>query len=211
MPSLMELLESDLGAGETKTASQNYSPSAGDDVSIEKIATQLGLFGSTEKVAESKEEKKEEKREEKEEHEEKKASLTGVEGLFNALFPGDALGGTAKTASDEQITKEAADEQAVGARTYDHFAARFDQRIEKLAYAALSGDASAQHDPEAPNHLPNNKPERDAGGHAVDTTPHYTNEIKPENSKAVVGREGSGGNVKAAALRKQLLLAALQG
>ena len=124
------------------------------------------------------------------------------------MFPNDALGGATKHASE--MTKEAAAEEALGARTFDHYSDRFDQRIEKLAYAALSGDASGG-DPEAPNHIPNDKGMRDAGGGKINTTPHVTDEIKPENSAAVVGREGAGGNVKAAAVRKHLILGMLEG
>ena len=49
--SLMELLEGDLGAGSVKTASA-VTLTPGDDVSIEKIAQQLGLFGDSTKTAE---------------------------------------------------------------------------------------------------------------------------------------------------------------
>jgi hypothetical protein len=209
--SLMELLETDLGAGSVKTAGVAVPTfNLGDDVSIEKIAHQLGLFGDSEKVAEFPPKKDDDKEDDDKKDDKKnpfaKEAAAGYGGLFETLFPTDSLGGATKVASE--LTKEAAAEEALGARTFDHYAERFDQRMGKLAFSWLKGWKKC--DGEATNQVDNNKGQRDAGGGPINTAPHITNEIKPENGGAVVGREGSGGNVKAAAVRQHLLLSSLE-
>lgn len=208
---LMDLLEGDLGA--TKVASAAPQLSAADDVSIEKIAAELGLFTDSDTKVASSDKKDDKKDEDKKEDGnpfakkdgEKCASVEGIGGLFESLFPTDTLGGATKVAS---MSKEAAAEEALGSRTFDHYAARWDQRIEKLAMGSLLGWAKGKLQG---NRVPNDEAARSAGGGPIDTTPHITNEIKPENGGAVVGREGAGGNVKAAAFQKHLLLSQLEG
>jgi len=101
--------------------------------------------------------------------------------LYNDLFP-----------------KIAAYEEAVGARAFDHFAARVDARLEKIAEAAISDDSTP------PQQLPNNK----AGGNAsINTTPQIDNELPAEKGQAVVGEEEQ---KKVAAVRKHMLLAMLE-
>jgi hypothetical protein len=195
MATLQELVMGDgIFGGSEKVAS--VAQDQGDEASISKIAAELGLFGSDAAPAAS--------HEEAGESVEKLASSGSFEGLYASMFPGDELGGATKVASEEE--KVAAAEEALGARTWDHFAARFDARIEKLAYEALKGSAHKS-DVEAPNHMPNNKV-HSAG--AIDTTPHVTDSVKDTSPEGGVGKYEQK-HVKAAALRKQMLLGMLEG
>lgn len=194
MPTLRELLEQDGFVGE-KTASETKTAGA-DDQSVADLAASLGLFGET-KVAE--EDKKEDapakKEEEKEDEGEKTAS---IDGLFDSLFPSEAPA-SEKTAEE----KTAAAEEARGARSFEHFADRFDARVEKLASAALQG--SAYKDSQPTNHLPNNKV---TSGEKINTkSTSVQDEVKAKNDAATVGHfEQKHANV----LRKHLLLSQLE-
>lgn len=208
MPTLQELLMSDvMGSTQTKTAAAAPAQ-AGDDASLEKIAMELGLFSDSEaapaaKTAAATTSEVLAAAEAAAAPAEKVAS-EGFGGLYESLFPDDSLGGSVKTAEEEKIAAE----EALGARTWDHFAARFDARIEKLAYAALSGSAH-KGDTEAPNHIPNNKGQRDAGGGAINTTPSVEDSVKDLHPEGGVGKYEHGH--KTAAVRKQMLLAMLDG
>lgn len=195
MPTLKELLESDMGASE-KTAAANNTDAGADDVSIEKIALSLGLFADTEKVAED--DDKDDKDDKKEEKKEEKTAST-MTGLFNALFPEDAPAAAEKTASE----KVAESEEARGARTFEHFSDRFDSRIEKLATGVLSG-GSVHKDAQPTNHFPNNK----APDGAINTkTTHTEDNVKAKNDAATVGHFEQ---KHASAVRKHLLLSQLE-
>jgi len=218
MPTLRDFLSSDAPTFQTKTASED---------SIDKLAAELGLWdGDSTKVAEfppmkaEGKKKEEEEEEEEEEGHHKKASLQGIDGLYDSLFPDDMLGGV-KTAAEMGLDKEAALQEALGASAHVTFQARFDDRMAKLAYAALSGGQVAGHDSEHPNHVPNDKGAKGNGGKPLDLSPEYSAELHPESSSAVVGKEewSTGHNeidshmAKKAALarRKQFLLAQLEG
>ena len=215
MPTLKDLLEGDLGAsGSTKTASAQ--PQQEPD-GIDKLAMQLGLFGDVteteEKVASDDEEKEEEKKEDEKKDEgkgenpfaKKEASAAGAMGdLYSTIFGEDDLGET-KTAEE---VKTAAYQEALGGRAYDHFAVRFDKRIEKIASDMASG--ASQDARVFPQTLPTNKGQRDGGGQKIDTTPQVQDqEMKVENSPAVVGKEEHK-TAMAAAIRKHTLLSPLE-
>jgi len=217
MPTLRDFLSSDAPTFQTKTASED---------SIDKLAAELGLWdGDSTKVAEfppmkAEGKKKEEEEEEEDEGHDKKASLHGIDGLFGSLFPNDILGGV-KTAAEISFDKEAAVQEALGAAAHKTCQARFDDRMSKIAYSALSGGQVAGHDSEHPNHVPNDKGAKGNGGKTLDLSPQYSTELHPESSSAVVGKEewSTGHNeidshmAKKAALarRKQFLLAQLEG
>lgn len=215
MPTLQELLMDDvLGSTQTKTAS--VAAPASDDASLEKIAMELGLWGdsapaaaapASEKVAGATTSEVLAAAAAAQNAGEPSEKVAGFGGLYSSMFPDDTLGGEVKTAEEEKVAAE----EALGARTWDHFAARFDARIEKLAYAALAGSAHKR-DVEAPNHLPNNKPQRDAGGGAINTTPSVEDSVKDLHPEGGVGEyEQEHADHKTAAVRKQMLLAMLEG
>lgn len=162
MPSLQEMLDEELGLGSEKVAS------AQDD-DIQSLALAAGLFTKEASEEEGDEEEK------KEEKEEKKASDFGMASLFDSMFPEDALSET-KTAAE----KEAAEyEDRLGARSYDYFASRFDQRIEKMAAEALSANS------EPPQQLENNKANTNK---KIDTgSTSVQNEVKAHNDASTVG------------------------
>jgi hypothetical protein len=190
MASLQEILERDLNLGEEKTASVNSAASADDD-EIMKLASELGLDKAAED--EEKEDKEEEKEEEDEDEGEEKKSSAEMGSLYNDLFPEDSdLGGSTKTAEESKLAEY---QENMGARTFDHFAARFDARIEKIAVDALTGGATIS-SPKAsvggdkgteesipPQGLPSNKI----------TTPIavknivVTDEVKAKNDEKTVG------------------------
>jgi hypothetical protein len=189
MASLQEILERDLGLVEEKTASVKSVAQADDD-EIQKLAAELGL----EKAAEDEEkEEKEEEKEEKEEEGEEKKSAAEMSSLYNDLFPEDAdLSGSTKTAEESKL---AAYQEDMGARTFDHFAARFDARIEKIAVDALTGGATIS-SPKAsvegdksteesipPQTMPSNKITTPVNTKAI----VVTDEVKAKNDEKTVG------------------------
>ena len=202
MPSLQEILEGDLNLGGTeKIASQGVDAFEGDS-DMEKIASELGLFGDSEEVVET----------------EKVAAVHGIDGLYNELFPEDDLS-EEKTA---QECKVAAAEEQLGAMAYEVFAGRFDQRIEKIAADILSGDATVSapkasisgdnpHGDSRPGQTqPGNRPSN--AEQAIDTDPEVTNLLPPQSGAMVTGDEQTGESAtekaaSIAAFRKHLLLA----
>lgn len=226
--SLQDILLADLGAGagsvKTAAAAAASAPATTGDTDIEKLAASLGLFqpttadttgaaataGAVKTAAEEEAEKKKKEEEEKDKGKhppfgEKMAGLE-VGGLYESLFGGSPHALTAP------LDKTAAAEEALGARARDYFESRFAQRVEKVAYAALSGSPH-KGDSQPPNHLPDNKASRDAGGGPINTAPVIDNQITPANTGATVGKEGAGGSVnvktaEAECLRKHLLISA---
>ena len=184
MPTLEEILNNSLGLGSESTQEKTAAQEPVD--AIEKLAMELGLddsdTGSTPQT--------------------KEAEMS-LNNLYNDLFPEDAplnkiTSADEQVSNQEELEKIAAYEEAVGARAFDHFAARVDARLEKIAEAAISDDSTP------PQQLPNNK----AGGNAsINTTPQIDNELPAEKGQAVVGEEEQ---KKVAAVRKHMLLAMLE-
>lgn len=216
--SLQDLVMQDL-LGSTKTAAAAPAPAASvtfDDDSMAKVAMELGLFSDAEPAAAAGSEKVAMTTTEAIAAAEAArgtgdvaaaadkvaAAGGGFTDLYGAIFPDDAPV-IEKTAEEE---KNAA-EEALGARTWDHFAARFDQRIEKLAYAALSGSPH-KGDSQPPNHLPDNKAQRDAGGGAIDSTPQITDSVKDTSPEGGVGKYEQ--KHASLAFRKHLLMSQLE-
>lgn len=191
MPTLQELFEEGEFGATTKTASAQSA----DLNDMDQLALSLGLLGDmgSEKVAAEEEE-------EEEEEEEKKASFNG--GLHSLLFPDSPVGSHEKTAAE----KLAAEEESLGAATYDMFSSAVDSFVEKLAMEALAGNPHG--DSQAVNHLPNNKP-ADAS-QAINTDPTFTDEVKATNDKRTVGHYEQK-TAAALAFQKQLLLAQMNG
>jgi len=216
MTTLQQLVEEDLGMTE-KTAAQVNA--AGEDASLEKLASAIGLdLDFEEKTAADgeeasfppkKEEEEEEEGEEKEEEgEEEKTSSAdlGLEGLFGDFFPEDSLG-EVKVASEEKL---AADYQEyLGACSFDKFAERWDKRIEKIATDMSTG--TLHEEAEVPQQLENNR--APAAEQAIDTTPQVTDEVKKEDDERTVGDYDhvQHNQMKTAAMRKAALLAQLEG
>lgn len=210
MANLMELLAQDMGAGSTKVAS---AETAGDDILA--LASELGLGFDFDKEAgededeDDKDDKKEEKKEEKKDDEGKapfggevKAAAAGLGDLFGELFPDEAPL-TVKTAEQEKVAAE----EALGARTWDYFAARFDNRIEKLAAEMIlkAAEEGVQVDSTPPQAFENNKV---VSSKPMDTTPAVTDEMKAKNTPHTVGTESQ--KTAAAALRKHFLLSQIE-
>ena len=193
MPTLEEVLNGQLDAGQTKQVEKTASAVTETD-EIEKLAMEIGLGESkTETSPQTQSMTKE----------------AEMKSMYEELFPEDAaisekVASAAVATVTEDQEKVAAAEMALGARAYDHFQDRLQVRLEKLAADAISQGA------EPPQAQPNNK----SGGNApIDTTPQVTNELPAENGPAVVGKEENRAGamqVKAAAVRKQMLLAQLE-
>lgn len=205
MPSLQELLESDLD-GSTKTAAA--AATHNDLDGMDKIAMQLGLLGvGTEKKAEEEGKKDDEgKKDEKKDDDgddagEKSAALGSGGDLHSLLFPESDLSGSAEKTAEE---KRAAAEEAMGARAYDQFSRVVDQFVEKLASEVISGNPHGDSQPN--NRLPNNKP-GDAS-QAIDTKPVVTDNVKAKNDASTVGHFEQK-TAAAQALRKHFILSAL--
>ena len=233
-PTLQELVEADFGAGSEKTAAAaGAAPAAvaGADDGLAKLAQELSMgdllggdagaagaaageagaaaaggeagaaAGGSEKVA---------------------SIDSGLGGLFDDVFPDDALGGgSQKVASAEDLAQE-----ALGAASYDAFADRFGMRVEKMAAEVMSGSATVSsptasigdgnpHGDSRPAQTqPQNRP-ADAGN-AIDTSPQVDNQLPPQKGDHVTGSEQQGEDAteKAAAayaFRKHLLLSQMQG
>jgi len=212
MATLQELLESDFGASQTKTASAGRRQ---NDDEIEKLAAELNLGDLFGKSAMDKEEKEEEEEEEKEE---KKAGFHGgLPDLYNTLFPSDG-DLTIKTAEQE---KNAAEEN-LGSRAYDYFGAQWDRRIEKLAADVLTGaatissstaaghDGAVQEDSTPPQTQADNKPA--GAGSAINTkSTVVTDNVKAKNDDETVGHFEQKSAAMNLAMRKAFLMSQLEG
>ena len=209
MPTLHEILANDFGVEqEVKTASV-----AGND-EIDALAARYGFdfakVASDDKDADDKGKKEDEG---EEEGEDKKASM-GLSSYFNTLFPEDC--DMSKTA--EELEKVAY-EETLGARAYDHFADRWDMRIEKIASSLLSGSVSvaaptgADHDGNVhkdltiPQASKTNRPAN--AGEKINTTPSYTDEIHSHDDARTVGHLEQK-HAEDLAMRKALILAQLE-
>lgn len=152
-----------------------------------------------------KDDKKEDKKQDDEES--KKEASMSLENLFNTLYPEDS--DLSKTASE--IEKEAMDE-AIGARAFDHFAQRFDNRITKIA-AELKNSAGTGagigEDASFPQELERDSDPKDQN--AIGTDSKESGEVAAE--KAERGTPASGefsGDKLAMAMRKVMLQNALK-
>lgn len=175
MPTLQEILENDMGLGNEKVASVEAASE------IDRLASELGIdVGADETV--------------------KTAGVDheSLNNLYSTLFPED-MGYAEKTAEEEKVAYE----HDLGARSYDYFAAHWDNRIEKIAEEIMA------HDDHIPQAFPNNKP---ADAHEpIDTHPMVTDAISAEDGDHVVGHyEQKTAAIMDAAIRKQMLLSQLE-
>lgn len=178
MPTIQEIVEQDLNM--EKGASDSSHVDA--DPAMTKIAQELGLDDETEA-----------------DNNEKTAGATNMDSLYSELFPEDVA--VEKTAGEEKLAAE----EMLGARAYDYFADRMDQRIIKLAADSISEDSEPE------QQLDNNKP-ADAD-EMIDTDPMYTDEVDKGDDERVVGHyrdDEEKMQVKAAAMRKMVLLQGLE-
>jgi len=210
MPTLQEILANDFGVEQVKTASVQGSEE------IDSLAARYGFdFAKVASDDKDEDDKKGDKdKEEGEDKEEKKASM-GLSSYFNSLFPED--GELNKTA--EEMEKVAYEEN-LGARAYDHFAARLDRRLDKLASAVLSGNASVgastsaapegsvHKDLTIPQASKTNRPAN--AGDKIDTSPSYTDEIHSHDDARTVGHLEQK-HAEDLAMRKALILSQLEG
>lgn len=206
MPSLKDLLEGDFGVEQVKTASAGSSE-------IDELAARYGFDFA--KTASEHEDEESEEKEEKEEHFADKKASAGLSAYFSEIFPEDD--DLSKTA--EELEKVAYEEN-LGARAYDHFAARWDRRIEKIASHVLSGSSGvcaptgADHDGNAhtedltiPQANETNRPRN--AGEKIDTTPSYTDEIHSHDDARTIGHLEQK-HAEDLAMRKALILSQLE-
>jgi hypothetical protein len=187
MPTLEDFLNDDLGVSQSKQVEKTASAESDE---IEKLAMEIGLVDAkTEPTSKPSVQTKE-----------AQMSMTSI---YDDLFPEDvALNKVASQEDAGEFEKLAAVEEALGAKTYDFFQERFDARITKLAEESIAQGS------EPPQQLPNNKK---GGNSMIHTDPQIDNELPPEAGQAVVGKEESRQmQVKAAAVRKHMLLAQLE-
>jgi hypothetical protein len=182
MPTLEEILNENLGNVNGKQENEKTASTADVTDELEKLALELGLV---------------ETETETEPQQTKEAEMS-LSKLYDDLFPEDVtLNEKVASVEDDSMEKQAAYEEAVGARAYDYFSARVDARLEKIAEAAMSEDS------EPAQQLENNK----AGGNsAIGTSPKVHNDLPADSGPEVVGKEQQ----KAAALRKHMLLSMLE-
>lgn len=213
MPTLQEMLLNDFGVEQNvKTA----SASAGSE-EIDALAARYGFdFAKTASDDKDEDDKGGDKdKEEAKDEDEKKASV-GLSAYFNTLFPED--GDLNKTA--EELEK-VAHEENLGARAYDHFAARWDRRVEKIASEVLSGsatisastaadhDGSVHQDPTIAQAGKTNRPAN--ASDKINTSPVYTDEIHSKDDARTLGHlEQKHAAVSDMAMRKALILAQLE-
>lgn len=198
MPTLQELLNDDLGIsmGSEKVASEGASVTS--DPEISNLAESMGLFGGVE-----------------DEQQEKTAGVNEMNSLYNDLFPEDLE----MTKEASELEKEAA-EEALGARSFEVFADRFERRIEKMA-SELSGNATVSAgvangaeknphgDPKAPQALPDNDP-ASTGEKIPSTNTVVTDEITGKQETKTVGEIEQQKTAMDYAVRKMLLMSQLE-
>jgi hypothetical protein len=199
MPTLRDMIASDFGVEEVKTASADASSE------IDALAARYGFDFAKTASEDKKEEEKEEKEEEKED---KVASAFGLDSYFSECFPED--GALNKTA--EELEKVAYQEN-LGARAYDHFSARWDNRVEKLAaecYKLANSEANVHEDPTIPQAFPTNRPSNASS--KIDTKPEVTDEIHSKDDARTVGHlQQKSASLHDLAMRKALILSQLEG
>ena len=211
MPTLQEMLLNDFGVEQNvKTA----SASAGSE-EIDALAARYG-FDFAKTASEDKDEDDKGGDKDKEEDEDEKKASVGLSAYFNTLFPED--GDLNKTA--EELEK-VAHEENLGARAYDHFASRWDRRIEKIASEVLSGsatiaastaadhDGSVHQDPTIAQAGKTNRPAN--ASDKIDTSPVYTDEIHSKDDARTLGHlEQKHAAVSDMAMRKALIMSQLE-
>lgn len=179
MPTIQEIVESDLNMEKGASDSSHVD----NDPNMTKIAQDLGLYSEDESAANENE---------------KTAGVSNMDSLYNELFPEDALD---KTAGEEKVAAE----EAIGARAYDYFANRMDQRITKMASESISQDSEPE------QQLESNKPAY--ADEMIDTDPEITDEVSRGDDERVVGHyrdDESKMQQKAAAMRKAILIQSLE-
>lgn len=206
MPTLQEILESDLGAAGQTSMNKEASAIVGEPDEIEKLAMEIGIIDSdiTEPAAG-----------ELNPQGQTKEAKMGLESLYSGMF-GEEVAPAAVIEKVAELNKEAAEvEEAMGKAAYDAFQNHVDIMITKMATEKIAEGQTVDHgsDAEAPRAMDNNRV--DAGGAAINTKAvSVDNEIKPENGGAVVGAEKAqahgDGELKMAAYRKHLLLTQLE-
>lgn len=200
MPTLRDMIASDFGVEEVKTAGVEASSE------IDALAARYGFDFAKTAGEEEKEDSKEDKKED--EKEDKLASAFGLDSYFNECFPED--GALNKTA--EELEKVAF-EETLGARAYDHFAARWDNRIEKLAadvFKFANSEANVHEDPTISQAFPTNRPAN--ASNKIDTSPEYTDEIHSKDDARTIGHlQQKSASLHDLAMRKALILSQLEG
>jgi hypothetical protein len=221
MPSLQEILESDLGLGaqeSVKTASEHESE-ASDNAQIEKLAMELGLADDDSTGADS----TSQTQNQNVSGHSKEASMS-LDSLYADMFPGDSdvIGGlNEKTASENGgMSKEAAArEERIGRAAFDSFSSCVDAHLDKIAEelagsATIDMDADPEEEPDQT--MASNKP--GDSDEPIDTTPMVTDMVTAKNDastsgayaqKAPAGMGEQKSEVKQAAVRKHLLLLAM--
>lgn len=190
MPTLEEILNENLGLVEQPKQEKVASVAELDE--IEKLAAEIGLVETGSQLEPT--------------SETKEAQMT-MSSLYDELFPEDSgLGKVASVSDEVEQTEEekvaAAYESALGARAFDYFQERVDERITKLAAEAIS------HGAEHPQQLPNNKK---GDNDAIDTAPESAGDLKAENKPESVGKyEDRSSQIKAAAVRKYLIASMIE-
>ena len=134
--------------------------------------------------------------------------------IYSELFPEDAPQ-SEKVAEEEKV---AAYQEALGARAYDFFAARFDARMNKIAGEVMSqvsldaAPAIMQPAAAAPQRIPNSQdPVGDKAPMTpapVGATPYSVAAGAEHGAEGQVGREEQ--QKMAAAIRKHFIIAAMQ-
>src|SRR5512135_718275 len=138
MPTLEEILNEGLGVADGKQGTEKTASAVQETDEIEKLALELGLADAAPTA----------------EPQQTKEAEMSLSKIYENLFPDDAaLDKVASAGSPTQteLEKQAAYEEALGARAYDYFADRVNARIEKLAEASMSEDSTPV------QALPNNK------------------------------------------------------
>lgn len=221
MPTIQEILDNDLGLGSEQSQEKVASQSELDhstDSEIEKLAAEVGLFGS------QPEESSSTSKEQLTGHS-KEASMS-LENIYTDLFPGDAdvISGSQEkvAAADTQgLSKEAAaQEERIGELSYDYFQTFVGSHLNKMA-EELTGDATIStksvDDSQPGQTMANNEPNN--SDKPVNTTPVITDHVKAEEKAPYVSGDehqkqppaaASHSELKEAAVRKHLLMAELQ-
>jgi len=176
MATLKELLEGDLNIGTSeKTASVHSSSKSAINDEIDKLALSLGFDfnkmaqedeASKEDKAEYKKEDSKEYKKEDEKEENKKEASMSLAHLFNTLYPEDSQ--LNKTAAE--VTKEA-QEEAIGARAFEHFNERFSNRMAKVASELKTSTGTGKstgEDASFPQQIPNDACAKDQNAIGTD-------------------------------------------
>jgi hypothetical protein len=177
------MLQNSWNGGSEKTASQKNTSSAAD-AEMEKLSTELGLFGDFNPTQTGTQTENNQQVQEGEGMNKVANLIDAAEvNLYDQMFPDDSFLNEEKLAGEENDMEE-----MLGRATQDAFQYRFGSRMLKLAYEVKNAADSLTEDSTPEQSLPNDRPNTNE---SIDTNPTIMNILPPQTGAHVIGQESN--------------------